>query len=68
MSTDEIYQAELRRLIRNIGMKYASAEHKSLIKGNTFNLYHFGQAMAYQECLEIILTHFEDELKKDDVE
>jgi len=67
MGTGEVYQAELRRLIRNLGMKYASAKHKSLQK-DPFNMFHFGQYMAYEECIEIIKKIFHDEMKGEDWE
>jgi hypothetical protein len=67
MGTGEIYHAELRRLIRNLGMKYATARHKSVQK-DPFNLFHFGQALAYEEAIEIIKKVFHDEMKLDEWE
>lgn len=69
MAYDEkdIRKAELRRLIRNLGMKYSSAAHKTHNKNDPFSLYHFGQAMAYEEAIEIIKRFYgETEDMKDE--
>lgn len=60
MAYDEkdIRKAELRRLIRNLGMKYSSARHKAHGKNDPFALYHFAQALAYEESIEIIKKFF----------
>lgn len=60
MAYDEkdIRKAELRRLIRNLGMKYSSASHRAHAKNDPFNLFHFGQAMAYEEAIEIVKKFF----------
>jgi hypothetical protein len=60
MSTNQIYQAELRRLVRNIGLLYARAQNKSQREEDPFALYHFGQAMAFEEVIEIIKKGFEE--------
>lgn len=66
MDTRSIYQAELRRAVRNIGLKYASAQNKAHLQEDPFALYHFGRALAYEEAIEIIKEVFRDEIAEDD--
>ena len=66
MNEREVQKAELRRLIRNIGMLYSSASHKAHNKQDPFAIYHFAQAMAYEECINIIKRHYSDEMKEED--
>lgn len=63
-----VKQAELRRLIRKLGMRYASAKYKSEEKKDQFAMFHFAQQLAYEDCISIIKEIFEDELPKEDFE
>ena len=63
-----VYQAELRRLVRMVGIKYANAQHKSQIKGDQFAIYHLGQALAFEEAIRIIKMVFHDEMRGEDWE
>lgn len=62
----EIHKAELRRLIRNLGMKYSAAKHKSHHQNDPFSIYHFAQAMAYEEAIEIVKKTFSEDMREED--
>ncbi|MGN7485304.1 hypothetical protein ACTHPB_27680 [Priestia megaterium] len=63
-----VYHAELRRLVRMVGIKYASAQHKSQMKGDQFAIYHLAQALAYEEAIRIIKMVFHEEMRGEDWE
>lgn len=64
----EIQQAELRRLVRKIAMRYQIAKEKSGNKREAYALYHFGQSLAYEEAIEIIKEVFHEDMQGTDWE
>ncbi len=66
--SEKILQAEIRRVIRKVGLKRGMAMNKSQYEKDTFVLYHFGQQLAYEECISIIREVFHEYLEGDEGE
>lgn len=68
MTGKDIYQAELRNVARILQIKANRAHHKAGYKDDPFAMFHFAQALAFEESIEALKHIFQDEMKEEDWE
>lgn len=64
--SQEIKKAEIKRVLRHIGVKHSMARHHAENDNNQFSIFHFAQLLAYEEAMLIVRNIFEEELEEDE--
>lgn len=68
MTEKDVYHADLRHAARILKMKARRAHHKAENPNDPFAIYHFAQALAYEEAVEVLKHVFRDEMEEEDWE